>query len=121
MSVVTDLQNTVLSLLTEWGRINITLRRLTPGAYNPSTGGSAASTTKDYTVTGALLNYKDYEVNGTSVLAADRRCVIAAKNMTIVPAVTDTVIVDSISYNVVNLQIQEVGGTPLAYSLQIRR
>jgi hypothetical protein len=41
--------------------------------------------------------------------------------MTIVPAVTDTVIVDSISYNVVNLQIQEVGGTPLAYSLQIRR
>lgn len=121
MSTVSDLQSTVLSLLTTWGRTNITFRRLTPGTYDPATGQSSASTTTDYTVVGALLNYKDYEVNGTSVLAADRRCVLAAKNMTIVPAVTDTAIVDGVSYNVVNIQIQEVGGTALAYSLQIRR
>lgn len=119
MSLASDLSSQVLTILTQFGR-SVTLRHIVAGTYDPTTGTTTGDTSTDYVLTGALVGYKDYEVNGTSVLAGDRRCFLAAKNMTVVPNVGDTVIVGTATYSVINFQTQELSGTVLAYALQVR-
>lgn len=119
MSCGTELQDEVLTVLAEFGR-SVTLRQLMAGTYNPASGDISGESSTDYVLTGALLNYKNYEIDGTLIQSGDRRCLLAAKGMTVVPRVGDLILIDSYIFTVVNFETKEVGGTALAYVLQIR-
>jgi hypothetical protein len=101
--------------------IALVLRKITPGDYDPSTGDGGTPATSDYPFTGALTAYRDALVNGSTVLSSDRLCIVAADSIKVVPAVGDRVLADAVDYAVLEAPAVEVGGTPIAYRLQLRR
>jgi hypothetical protein len=99
----------------------MTLRKLAEGTYDPATGGAPAPTATDYTVIGVLLQYSDMYINGSTILRQDRRCIIAAKGMTVVPELGDRIIADGVTYAVLEVVVKEVSAVPATYVMQIRR
>lgn len=120
MSLGDDLQNGAQQLLIQFGR-SMTLRQLTEGTYDPVTGGAPLPTSADYSVIGVLLEYADLYIDNTTVLSSDRKCIIAAKGMTVVPQVGDRMIADGVTYAVIEVAIKEVSGIPATYVMQIRK
>jgi len=101
-----------------------TLRRTT-SSYNPATGTNTTSTT-DYSWTGVLDSYDgmvarggDYVMDGMAVIAGDRRWLGAASDVDVTPdPETDTLIVDSVTYQIVTAKTDPAGAT---HELQVRR
>jgi len=120
LSLGADLQAGAEQLLIQFGR-SMTLRKLAEGAYDPATGGAPAPTATDYTVIGVLLQYSDMYINGGTILKQDRRCIIAAKGMTVVPELGDRIIADGVTYAVLEVVVKEVSAVPATYVMQIRR
>ncbi len=120
MSLGQDLQNGAEQLLVQFGR-SMTLRQRIEGVYDPATGGAPAPTLVDNTVIGVLLQYSSLYINNTTILSQDRRCIIAAKNMTVVPEVGDRIIADGTTYAVLEVIIKEVSSIPATYVMQVRR
>lgn len=58
-----------------YGR-DLTLRSKSTGTYDPSTGGLTGGSNTDYTVKIYLFDYRLDEIDGTEVVAGDRRAVI---------------------------------------------
>jgi len=92
--------------------------RRTTNTYDSSTGDGAISTT-DYTISKAIFTkYETFEVDKVVVLASDVKLIIQQSELTITPSLaTDTVIRNSISYNILR-----VGQDPAAatFTIQLR-
>ncbi len=124
MSLADEFRSGSLEVLTAFGGdrpVAMVLRQLTPGTYDPATGGAPTPTTADYGVIGSLIEYNDIYVNGTTILRQDRRCNISAVGMTVVPRNEDRIIADGVAYAVINVKTKEVSGTPINYVMQVRR
>ncbi len=124
MSLADEFRAGALEVLTAFGGdrpVAMVLRQLTPGTYDPATGGAPAPTTADYEVIGTLIKYADLYINGTTILREDRRCNISAVDMTVVPKIEDRVIADGITYAVIEVETKEISGTPINYVMQVRR
>lgn len=119
MSIASDISNDVLSALTEYGR-SVTLTVNNEGDYDPATGTVSGDSETDYTVTGLLLGYKDQDIDGSRILANDRKCILAASGMSVVPTSGDILTASSVDYSVIAVKTYEVNGTDFAYVLQIR-
>ena len=85
-----DAAATVLEMLTEFGQV-IRLNRANAGAYDPATGEVGAGVVVTYTGMGVVLSYRQEQIDGTLILAGDRRMYVAA-NMATAPRPGDTVI-----------------------------
>jgi hypothetical protein len=121
MTIAADLHRDIASFLTDMGRA-VTLRRLTPGTYDPATGSGGSATTTDYTGKARIGDYSDAVKNGTLIKENDRKATFQPDNTAIVPAIGDSLIVGSDTYAVVNaMKTRELGGTAICYTLQLRR
>lgn len=118
MSVYDKLAASATTLLAKYGR-DVTRRRLTPGAYDASTG-SLASTTADLTFKGALFSFKDgqTEFNAALIQANDRRMLVEAAAA---PTVDDLFLVAGVQYAVVAVKEVNPAGVPVLYSMHVRR
>lgn len=103
---------------TAYGRA-ITLRRTTPGAYAQD-GSAGAATTTDYAGVGRVGAYEDRLIDGTRILATDRRVTFVPTDESFRAQPADLVIVGSDTYSVINAQMREIGGELIAYTLQVR-
>lgn len=122
MSLSLDLQGDIAAVLDDpdFGR-DVTLRKITIGTYDPTTGVPASVTTADYVTRGLLIAYRDSVVNGTLILNQDRKCIIKVKNLAVAPAINDQLIVGADKYTIVNFKQNELGGTVFLYTLQLRK
>lgn len=94
-----------------------TLRR-TVTTFTPSTGNTTTSTT-DYSWTGVLTDYADSVIDGTSIIAGDRKFLGAASDITVTPdPETDTLLIASTTYSIVRVKTDPADAT---YELQVRR
>ncbi len=124
MSLADEFRSGSLEVLTAFGGdrpVAMVLRQLTPGTYDPATGGAPSPTTNDYQVIGHLSKYADILINGTTILREDRQCTISAVGMTVVPKIEDRIIADGVTYAVINVKTEEISGTPVDYVMQVRR
>lgn len=96
-----------------------TLRRVTAGAYAPSTSSGTVSNV-DYIVRGLIINYKDRNRDGTQVKAGDRKAIIKAKGLTVAPRKGDFFVVDSKALEIIEVQQVEESGVIVSYHCQIR-
>lgn len=105
--------------LAEHGR-RVVLVRKTAGTYNPDTG-AAAMDSQYLEGQGRVGDYKDYQIDGVSVLRGDRRVTFQPDDSSVIPAVGDQVTVDDVTYSVIFPRVRELAGEWFAYTLQVRR
>jgi hypothetical protein len=95
-----------------------TLRRVTPGVYNPTTG-TVSEATSDTAIRGVLEDVNLREVSGL-VQAGDKRLTIAAADTTAPPTTADRVIISTRSLQVIEVRTIEQDNEPITYELILR-
>ena len=117
MSLANPLRKVASKLMARFGG-EATIRRVTMGAYNTTTG-TAAETTADTTVRGVLEDVSLREVNDL-IQAGDKRLMVAATDLTSAPTTADRVIIASRALQVIEVRTIEQDNTPITYELILR-
>lgn len=95
-----------------------TLRRTANSgpAHNPT------QTSTDYAVTVVVTDYANSEVDGTRVLATDKKALMARAALEIEPNVTtDKLIVGGVAHSLMRVETLAPGGVTILWTLQCRR
>jgi hypothetical protein len=117
MALAGSLQKTASKLMSKFGG-DVTIRVITVGAYNPTTG-TASESTADTTVKGVLEDVNAREVNDL-VQAGDRRLTIAAADVSTAPTTADKVVISSVVHQVIRVTTIEQDNQPITYELILR-
>lgn len=117
MSLATPLGKVASKLMTRFGGV-VTLRRVTPGVYNPTTG-IVSETTTDTVIRGVLEDVNLQEANDL-IQAGDKRLIVAAIDVPAPPTMADKVLIGSRLLQVVQLRVVEQDNTPITYELTLR-
>ena len=100
---------TAKRLLTRFGQV-VTIKRTTPGAYDPATG-TVSGGTVGYSCAGAVMNYASRDIDGTLVQRGDVR-VLLAPDAAFEPKPTEL--------TVINAEATKPAGSPVLYEVQAR-
>jgi hypothetical protein len=117
MSLANPLRKVASKLMARFGG-EATIRRVTMGAYNTTTG-TAAETTADTTVRGVLEDVSLREVNDL-IQAGDKRLMVAAADLPNAPTTADRVIIAGRALQVIEVRTIEQDNTPITYELILR-
>ena len=117
MSLATSLRKTASKLMGKFGGV-ATIRTISTGAYNPTTG-TVSQTTSDTAVRGVLEDVNIREVNDL-IQATDKRLLIAAADVTAAPITADEVVISGTTYQVIRVTTIEQDNTPITYELILR-
>jgi len=117
MSLASPLRKVASKLMAKFGGV-ATIRRVTLGAYNTTTG-TAAETTTDTTVRGVLEDVSLREVNDL-IQAGDKRLLIAAADLANAPTPADRVIIAGRTLQVIQVRTIEQDNEPITYELMLR-
>ena len=117
MSLASPLRKVASKLMAKFGGV-ATIRCVTLGAYNTTTG-TAAETTTDTTVRGVLEDVKLREVNDL-IQAGDKRLLIAAADLANAPTPADRVIIAGRTLQVIQVRTIEQDNEPITYELMLR-
>jgi hypothetical protein len=117
MALAGSLRKTAAKLMSKFGG-DVTLRTVTPGVYNPTTG-TASEVTSDASIKGVLEDVNAREVNDL-IQAGDRRLTIAAADVNAAPTTADRIIISGVTYQVVRIAAIEQDNQPITYELILR-
>jgi hypothetical protein len=117
MALATSLRKTASKLMAKFGG-EVTFRRVTAGAYNPTTGTSAPSTATT-TVRGVLDNVSERDVNDL-IKGTDKRLTLAAADLSFEPAVSDQVTIASRVMQIVQVNKIEQDNTAIVFEIILR-
>ena len=117
MTLASPLRKVASKLMAKFGGV-ATIRRVTPGIYNPTTG-TASETTADTAVRGVLEDVNVREVNDL-IQAGDRRLLIAAADVGNPPTTADEVLIAAVVHQVISVRTIEQDNTTITYELILR-
>jgi hypothetical protein len=117
MTLASPLRKVASKLMARFGGV-ATLRRVTPGVYNPTTG-TVTETTADTTVRGVLEDVNLREVNDL-IQAGDKRLLIAAADVASAPTTADEVLISSVVNQVIQVRTIEQDNIAITYELILR-
>jgi len=117
MALATSLRKTASKLMLKFGGV-ATIRRITTGAYNTTTG-TVSETTADTTVRGVLEDVRLSEVNDL-IQAGDKRLLIAAADVANAPTTADEVLISSVTHQIIEVRTIEQDNTAITYELILR-
>lgn len=117
MALAGPLRKVASKLMAKFGG-EATIRRITVGAYNTTTG-TAAETTSDTVVRGVLEDVNLREVNDL-IQASDKRLSIAAADVAAAPTTADRVIIGNVTHQVIRVTTIEQDSTAITYELILR-
>ena len=95
-----------------------TIRRITVGAYNATTG-TAAETTSDTVLSGVLEDVSVREVNDL-IQSGDKRLTVAAADVAAVPSTADRVLIGGVTHQVIRVTTVEQDNTAITHELILR-
>lgn len=87
------------------------------GSYDPSTGTVTGGTELTWNGIGVFTNFREEEVDGTSITTDDKKLLLQAVGLTREPEVGDTI---DDTVQVLNVRKMQSGSTVIAYVLQTR-
>jgi len=96
-----------------------TLRRMLPGsgpAYDPG-----EPSPDDYAATFAVLDFNGREIDGSRVLATDKKILLANGALAIQPTLSDKLVIGDVEHSIINIETLAPGGTVVMWTLQVRR
>ena len=117
MALASPLRKVASKLMAKFGGV-ATIRSVTVGAYNATTG-AAAETTTDTIVRGVLEDVRRSEVNDL-VQQGDKRLMIAAADLASAPTTADRVIISNRSLQIIEVRTIEQDNTAITYELILR-
>ena len=117
MSFYDDVAAEALAVLGEFG-LSTSLRRVTTGVYDPGSGSAAPSTAVS-AVTAAVFDFALKYIDGTKILAGDKKVLVAPGAA--MPAVNDELLWQGEWWRVVSAETLAPAGTPVLYTLQVRK
>lgn len=117
MTLATSLRKTASKLMGKFGGV-ATIRTVTTGVYNPTTG-TVSQTTSDTAARGVLEDVNLREVNDL-IQATDKRLLIAAADVTAAPTTADEVLISGTTYQVIRVTTIEQDNTAITYELILR-
>jgi hypothetical protein len=117
MALATSLRKTASKLITKLGG-SITIRRVTTGAYNPTTGTATPSVTSSV-IKGVLEDVTQSEVNDL-IRSSDKKLTIAAADLTFEPAVSDQVTVSGQILQCIRVNRIEQDNTAIVFEMFLR-
>jgi hypothetical protein len=117
MALASPLRKVASKLMAKFGG-EATIRRVTTGAYNTTTG-TVSETTTDTVVRGVLEDVNLREVNDL-IQAGDKRLLIAAADVANAPTTADEVLISSVVNQVIQVRTIEQDNEPITYELILR-
>jgi|GEM_PF-1266650 len=117
MALAGPLRKVASKLMAKFGG-TATIRTVTPGNYNTSTG-AITETTSDTVVRGVLEDVNLREVNDL-IQAGDKRLTIAAADVANAPTTAARVLISNVTHQVIQVQTIEQDNTAITYELILR-
>ena len=117
MSLANALKKAASASLKKLGG-DVTIRQVTAGAYNTTTGAIAESTS-DTTIKGALSNVARNQVNDL-IESQDKLLTISAGDLTFVPTTKDRVVISSVEFKIIQVITNEQNNTAVSFDLILR-
>ena len=117
MTLADPLRKVASKVVSKFGG-DITVRIVTGGSYNTTTGAITESES-DSTVKGVLSDISLREVNEL-IQAGDKRLLIAAAAVSTAPETKDRVVIGSVVHQVIQVNITEQANTAIVYELILR-
>ena len=109
---------TALNLITKFGATQKIRCATNTSPSNPWEPPTTSNT--DYPCQAVVTEYSAREIDGVNILATDRRAVVAAAGLAIVPATTDLLLLDSTVYTIARVKHIKPANVVIAYELQVR-
>jgi len=97
---------------------DVTIRYVTAGAYNTTTGVITESTS-DTAIKGVVERIRQSEVNDL-VQASDKRLIVAAKDLPSAPGTKDRVVISTVVHQIIEVQTIDQDNTAITYELILR-
>ena len=117
MSLANALKKAASKTLSKLGG-NVTIRKVTAGSYNATTG-AISETTADTTVKGILENVTRSQVNDL-IEQQDKILTIAANDLDYVPTTKDRVVISSVEFKIIAVNTNEQYNTPISFEIVLR-
>jgi hypothetical protein len=117
MVLATPLRKVASKLMVKFGG-EATIRRITVGTYNTSTG-TAAETTSDTVLRGVVEDVNVREVNDL-IQSGDKRLTVAAADVAAVPSTADRVLIGGITHQIIRVTTVEQDNEPITHELILR-
>ena len=117
MTLANPLRKVASKLMAKFGGV-ATIRRVTPGVYNPTTG-TATEAVADTAVRGVLEDVSVREVNDL-IQSGDKRLTIAAADVTTAPVTADRVLIGGVTHQVIRVTTIEQDNTAITHELILR-
>lgn len=119
MNVQEIFLQTAESCIKDYG-MYITLIHKTSGEYNPATS-STEIIEDSHSVKALVEDYGERFIDGKLIQANDRKLTIASASLTIEPEIGDEVVINTVSYEVINKKTERFQDAGIIHSLQIRK
>ena len=97
---------------------NVTVRYITAGSYNTSTGAISESNS-DVVVKAVFEDVNMREVNEL-IQAEDKKITISGDAVTTKPTTKDKVLISNIVHNIIRVLTKTAGGVDISYTLYLR-
>ena len=97
---------------------DITIRRATNTSYDV-TGGKIIKNTTDTTVKGFLEQVNKSEVNDL-ISQNDKKLLVSGQDLTFTPTTMDKIIISSIEYKIIQIDVDSAENTDVVYSFYLR-
>jgi hypothetical protein len=117
MTLASPLRKVASKLMAKFGG-EATIRFVSTGAYNPTTG-TTSETVANTELRGVLEDVNLREVNDL-IQATDKRLLIAAADIAMAPTTADEVVIKNITYQVVTIRTVEQDNIAITYELILR-
>ena len=117
MTLANPLRKVASKLMAKFGGV-ATIRRVTPGVYNPTTG-TASETTSDIALRGVLEDVNVREVNDL-IQSGDKRLTVAAADVAAVPSTADRVLIGGVTHQIIRVTTVEQDNTAITHELILR-
>ena len=117
MTLANPLRKVASKLMAKFGGV-ATIRRVTPGVYNPTTG-TASETTSDTALRGVLEDVNVREVNDL-IQSGDKRLTVAAADVAAVPGTADRVLIGGVTHQIIRVTTIEQDNTAITHELILR-
>jgi hypothetical protein len=97
------------------------IRRETEGVFDPATGMTTPGETVNFPCLGIIMDYERERVDGTAILASDKKALIDASSLETVPVAGDNLVTHDDILSVVHVYTTQPNETAFIYKLQVRR
>ena len=117
MGLASSLEKVASNVIEALGA-DVTIRYVTAGAYNTTTGVIGESE-NDTNIKGVVENIKQSEVNEL-IQASDKRLIVAAKELATAPETKDRVVISSVVHQIIQVETIDQDNTAITYELVLR-